>query len=551
MSSLQEIQAHQDKKEAIYQQEKNLPLTFWEKLDKMCHADMATMYYDLVEDHNFIFFDDEWFKYNENNIITSMGKKNPIHLKKHITVVLQTYFETEYKKLSCEGAKEKHKLYKASHKLVGTSGYLDGIIDLLKTEYYDDKVIEKMDANPNLIAFNNTLFDYEIKQFRAIKKTDYISFTCGYEITPKSNKVNRIFINNLLHSIFEDKDLIDYWLRTVSCALFTNKFESLYVHTGKGGNGKGVLFNLLENATGDYFMTAGNTFLTTSFKAGQANPTLASSKGKRFLLVSEPETEGDKYNSNKLNVDFVKSITGGDTITARQLYKSEVSFKPLFTTFLQCNAQPELGKLDDGIKRRVKVMEYPFTFKETPNPSILTQKAIDTSLKSKLKNFAYIQEFMLLLIETAVQFDYENKKCIPKPAQVEEESNKFIDNNDPVKDWLFENYNITYNKKDVVSSAEIYDEYKKVNNKIDQKKFNQYMLLHELKSERSTGGKAVFKGLLKKVVEIPSTPISKNDFMSDSDDEEEKCRCGYEKDLLTKENKRLHNKKCPIHNKNL
>ncbi len=58
-------------------------------------------------------------------------------------------------------------------------------------------------------------------------------------------------------------------------------------------------------------------FLTTIFKSGQANSTPAQSKGLRFLLW----TESDNGTADcSLNIDFVKLMTGGDEISARDLY---------------------------------------------------------------------------------------------------------------------------------------------------------------------------------------------------------------------------------------
>lgn len=484
-----EYEQHLLRKEENYRREQNQEETIWVKLEKMCHKDMASLYYDMKEEHNYIYCDSMWFYYNDNNIVKQLGKQNPINLKKDIAEVLQKYFLQEFNKLSYDGAKEKSKLYKSCHKMIGTNSYLDAIVDLLKPEYNDDELINKLDNNSNIISFNNMLFDYKIKKFRPISKLDYVSMTTKYDINTVSNKEVRDELNNILYSVFEDKEIILYWLNTISSALFTNKFESLYYHTGKGGNGKGLLFNLIESCLGDYFYTADNTFLTTTFKAGQANPTLASSKGKRILLVSEPDTEGDKNNSGKVNIAFVKMITGADTVTTRQLYQSNISFKPLFTCFLQCNEKPELKKIDDGIKRRIKVVDYPFQFKQNPDINNMTHKKLDANLKGKLKEQKYINEFILMLIENAVKFEIEKQNCIKQPEKVIESTSSYIDDNDIVKQWLYENYTMTNNKKDTIKSTEIYNKYcEDTKTKIRPTDFVSFMKLHTLDYKRTSSG---------------------------------------------------------------
>ena len=483
-----EYKQHLLKKQENYKKEQNQEETIWDKLEKMCHKDMANLYYDMEQNHNYVYCDGCWFFYNKNNIVKQLGKQNPINLKKDIAEVLQKYLLEEYNNLPYEVPKLT-KLYKSSHKMIGTNSYLDAIVDLLKPEYNDDEFINKLDSNSNIISFNNMLFDYKTKKFRPIDKFDFVSLTTKYDIITVSNKEIRKELNDILYSVFEDKEIISYWLNTISSALFTNKFESLYYHTGKGGNGKGLLFNLIESCLGDYFYTADNTFLTTTFKAGQANPTLASSKGKRILLVSEPDTEGDKNNSGKVNIAFVKMITGADTVTTRQLYQSNISFKPLFTCFLQCNEKPELKKIDDGIKRRIKVVDYPFQFKQNPDINNKTHKQLNANLKGTLKEQKYINEFMLMLIENAVKFEIEKQNCIKQPEKVIESTSSYIDDNDIVKQWLYENYVITNNKKDTVKSTEIYNKYcEDTKTKIRPTDFVSFMKLHILDYKRSTTG---------------------------------------------------------------
>ena len=203
----------------------------------------------------------------------------------------------------------------------------------------------------NLVAFDNMLYDLELGNFRTIKTTDYIIKTTGYNINLKRNDEIKDKINKLLWSIFENDNIINYWKLSTALSIFGKSFESLYIHTGSGRNGKGVLSTLLKAVLGDYFLTTDNTFLTTIFKSGQANSTLAQSKGVRFLLVTEPDNGTADCS---LNIDFVKLMTGGDEISARELYCKSSVFKPFFSLLLQCNQKPKLNKIDKAKKGMIK-----------------------------------------------------------------------------------------------------------------------------------------------------------------------------------------------------
>jgi putative DNA primase/helicase len=239
-----------------------------------------------------------------------------------------------------------------------------------------------------------------------------------------------------------------------------------------GGNGKGLLSSILVKALGDYIYCADNTFLTSVFRSGQANPTLAKCQGIRYLLVSEPDDGSDDV---KFNVDFIKMLTGGDIITTRDLFKSNISYKPQFTPFVQCNNKPKLGKIDDGIKRRLKIINYPMKFVDKPCKQ--NERPIDYTLKDKILNGIY-KQFVLLLIEKAVEHKAKN---LIQPQEVENQTNEYFDENDPVNVWLVDYYEITNDVNNRISSSELYTNYlSDGNTKISLVKFSEYMKLNNI-----------------------------------------------------------------------
>ena len=224
---------------------------------------------------------------------------------------------------------------------------------------------------------------------------------------------------------------------------------------------------------------ADNTFLTSIFKSGQANPTLTKCQGIRYLLVSEPDDGSDDV---KFNVDFIKMLTGGDIITTRDLFKSNISYKPQFTPYVQCNNKPKLGKIDNGIKRRLKIINYPLKFVDKPTKQC--DRPIDYSLKEKVNNGIY-KQFILLLIEKAVE--YKDKQLI-QPDDVENETKEYFDENDPVKSWLNNCCQITDNDKYRIKTSELYNTYlADGNQKISMIKFSEYMKLNNIETIKSSG----------------------------------------------------------------
>ena len=203
---------------------------------------------------------------------------------------------------------------------------------------------------------------------------------------------------------------------------------------------------------GNYYLTADNTFLTTVFRSGQANPILANSKGARFLLVSEPDNGTAECT---LNLDFVKSMTGNDEITARKLFEDNITFRPFFSLTLQCNQKPKLNKVDKAIEERLKIINYPFTFVD--NPKLSNERKKDNNLKDMITEPEFINEFINMLFDVA----NENKKInyIELPEEVLRENREYIDENNSVLSFLIEMYDITNDEKDKIKSSDLLTKY--------------------------------------------------------------------------------------------
>lgn len=413
----------ESKKSTIFDDE------FWNKIQDMNHSDFAKMYKELIPNKYIVSKNKDWYEYNKYNVlINQMGI--PSSLTNNITDTLQDLIIKKRNELipTSKDYDEKMKLVKKAYQNLGNAPYIKGVIEYLEHLYLNIDLDDLIDANTDLLAFNDKVYDVKVGEYRDIKPTDYITKTTKTNAPIEVIDAKIDEITNLLLSIFGKEDLVKYWLKTTGLSLFTNKFESLYILTGTGGNGKGLLSNILNKILGDYIYTASNTFLTEKIKGGQANSTLAKCKGIRYLLVSEPD---DGSNDAEFNVEFIKMITGGDMITTRDLYKSNFSFKPQFTPFVQCNKKPKLGKMDNGIKRRLKIHNYPFEFVETvtkPN-----QKQADTNLKSSMDQ-AFYDNFIILLLQIAHKNININK--IEQPQEVINETADYFDSNNPVKSFI-------------------------------------------------------------------------------------------------------------------
>lgn len=453
---------------------------FWEIMEKFNHTDIAQLFYNMYPD-KYIYVNSIWYELNEFNIFKEINDyKNTLF--NNVSISIQNFIIEQRNLIipSDEQYMVKNKMIKNNYNKVGDSHFKKGVIESLCGFYYKSDI--EFNNKQNLIAFKNKVYDVETGKFRNIEPDDYITICTKYEAPKKSNEELRKKINDLLFSIFGDESIVKYWLTTVGLSLFTNKFESLYIHTGSGRNGKGVLGEFLSKILGDYYYQADSNLLTGETKS-QTNPTLAKCQYSRLLVLSEPDDCGKDY---KLKTSLVKQITGGDPITVRDLYKSNITYKPLFTVVLQCNKKPAIDKIDRAIEERLKVIDYPFTFVD--NPTKENEKQRDYNLKNYSNDIEFIKEFMLLLLETAYK-NYKNKK-IELPKKVIEKNNEYFNENNPVKEFLNEKFTITSNKDDKIKANIIYNLYIDDDNFPDMSnvKFSEAIISNGIKKARCTDG---------------------------------------------------------------
>lgn len=129
----------------------------------------------------------------------------------------------------------------------------------------------------------------------------------------------------------------------------TREQKLLFIHGG-GGNGKGVAVNTFAWMAGDYAADVPSSTLTA--KRHEDHPTeLARLQGVRFAFASEVE-RGSKWAEKR-----IKSLTGGDPVTARFMRGDYFTFDPQLTLTVVGNDRPSFTAVDDAIRRRFLLLE--------------------------------------------------------------------------------------------------------------------------------------------------------------------------------------------------
>lgn len=224
------------------------------------------------------------------------------------------------------------------------------------------------DADPFLLNTLDGTVDLGDMSLRKHDRADLLTSITPIPMADSSDGCPR-WKQFLLEVMQGDTEMVNYLQRMVGYCLTGNTQEQVFflLH-GHGANGKSVFLNILQRLLGEYSKVADfTTFLDTN-RGNAPRIDLASFVGKRLVVASE------SAQGKQLDEAVLKSFTGGDVITARELYKSFFEFKPVSKVVLATNHKPKIQGTDYGIWRRMRLIPFLASFPEDKRDSKLEAK---------------------------------------------------------------------------------------------------------------------------------------------------------------------------------
>ena len=158
-------------------------------------------------------------------------------------------------------------------------------------------------------------------------------------------------VPRLLQIFDHNVDLVDYVQRCVGYTLTGDTSEQVWwLLYGTGANGKSTFLRILNAVFGTYAKTIPFSMVTLP---GRSIPDdVADLPGRRLVFASEA-IEGARLNEAR-----IKTLTGQDPLTARQLYGRWFTFNPHLKLWLCCNHKPSVRDTSLGFWRRVTVIPF-------------------------------------------------------------------------------------------------------------------------------------------------------------------------------------------------
>lgn len=227
---------------------------------------------------------------------------------------------------------------------------------------------DKWDQHRMVLSCPNGIIDLMTGFLRAGKPEDLITMSTGvnynpHAVCPRWEKfINEIFENNI--------DLINYVQKALGYSLTGDMREQVvFIGYGQGANGKSVLHTTLMNVLGDY---AHNTPFSTFQSQQNRSSTndLSDLEFRRFVVSNEA------LGGKRLDEVVLKSISGGDPLSARQLYDPFATFQPHCKIWFFVNHKPIVKDDSYGFWRRVRLIPFLHTFEKEKQDEQLSQKLL-------------------------------------------------------------------------------------------------------------------------------------------------------------------------------
>ena len=343
---------------------------------------------------------------------------------------------------------------KTSH-MIRDINFRKKIAEECKLRFYDSEFVDQLNKKPNLVGFENGVYDLDMEIFRDGRPEDMISISTGnlyQEYNEDDEVIHEIF--QFMEQLFVEEDLREYVWIVLAVSLWGENFlELFWFLTGSGGNGKSALVRLIEMSIGDYTVSFPSQLLTQARpQANAATPAMHRAVHSRFGSFQELEEH------TSVNIAYFKLITGGDKLPVRGLYQEMTDFKPQFSLVICCNHLPKLPPDDEACWRRARVIPFKSRFVAKPDPSDPFEFPRDSRLSSKMESWK--QPFTYLLLQYYKKFKTEYNSKLPECGMVNEATNKYQMSNDVTAKFVDEMLIKTGSNKDRITITSTFQLYK-------------------------------------------------------------------------------------------
>lgn len=298
-----------------------------------------------------------------------------------------------------------------------SAGGIDGVLLIASALVEFAATADDLDADPHLLNCANGTLDLRDRTLRPHNPADMLTKIATGAYLPGTRSPAW---ESFLERVLPDRDERDYLQRVYGQAVYGRVREHLFpTLIGTGANGKGTCYSAAVNAMGDYGTVINPAILMDRGRDGIGGPELMQLRGARLVVGSETSVGGS------LDEAVMKRLTGGDKLTARNLYQPPITWDPSHQIVYVTNALPKVRGNDPAAWRRIRVV---------PFEVVIPQEERDPELTETLELHA---DAILTWIVDGY-FDYLDNGGMREPASVVHATSEYQAESDAVARFIAE-----------------------------------------------------------------------------------------------------------------
>lgn len=329
---------------------------------------------------------------------------------------------------------------KRAARALGNCDKINSMIKAAQIDLIADKSI--FNTHNDLLAVQNGVVDLRTGQLIEPRSDYYITLKSPVAYNPEAPTPER-FCRFMDEITCGDVALREYLLRVLGyCLTGETKEQAFFIFYGDGANGKSVLVNLLCRILGTLTGSVAQDAFILKKSGNSKNPSLVNVKDSRIVFVSESN------NGQEMDSALIKSISGGDDVLVRELYKGFVHLNQHFKIFITTNFMPAINFADDAMLRRTKIIRFENQF---------TGDKCDRDLPAKLDTEA--EGILKLLVSYAVKY-YQDGLTAYEPESISVNYNRCRAESDSIFSFICDYVQQSDDDNDCIQSSVLYNYYK-------------------------------------------------------------------------------------------
>jgi len=381
-----------------------------------------------------------------DNLEIYISKKLPIYIKQIVKFV-----ETRIEATAEDQQQQKYfsdikaELNKTIFSLGKTSA-ASGILHKCELAFRLRGFIQTLDTDENAMGVGNGVLKLypETELIQRYHDTPISRFTdVEYEnYDPKNPTPPQREILQAIRDLFYEEDAFIFIMLYLSSTLdHRNKNPILFLWLGEGSNGKSFLQELHLNTLGSVIEGGYATKMNISFLT-KDRPNSSNADSEKMLLKHArwacfSESEPGDY----LRTGNIKEITGGESLSAREMFEKQSNFRAACHYTVASNNDPHIIGADHGTWRRILCYRYKKRFCINPDPENPfeqkeNRKFSDTVNRDPQYKRAYMGILVYYYNMYRDEYNY-NLNNVHKPT-IDRETNEYRNKEDTINRFLSE-----------------------------------------------------------------------------------------------------------------